>query len=522
MISWYKPISILALVIAILLCALYFYNSNRAPDDAFISLRYANHLAGGEGFHYNRGGERVEGFSSPLHVMLMSSAIALGASATHVSQFYSIFGAVLCVVLIAWWGQKRLGFWWGTLAALALACNPSLGYWSRGGLETTLFTALVTGTMIAAAEDKWKTMGFLAGLLAMTRPEGPIYWVALLLFILLRHRSNLKMFLVPGVVLISTWLPWFLFRILYFHDIVPNTYYAKMDGVRSALIKRGLVYVEGFMSRSEILIPMVLIGLGISATLWAHRSKRVTVPDWPLAAGCLACASLGFAVLAGGDHMNHARFLIPAIPLIMVLAAWSGAQLASLVPSTTGRIITGSVLSLVFLSQSVRIVSHDLRHPVYPLDRPIGLVEPLSDLSTPMFLRLGYRLKEVLPADSVIAVDPAGAIPFASELTTIDMHGLNDRQMAKRKGVALGHDRPGHGKGSGKMVLERKPDYILMRHSLNEDPLVVSEPGQYDLKSKPIREIWADETFHRDYEPIIIRLSETESYSIYRRRSLLP
>ena len=39
-----------------------------STDDAWISVRYAENLAAGEGFVWNPGGPRVEGFSNPLLV----------------------------------------------------------------------------------------------------------------------------------------------------------------------------------------------------------------------------------------------------------------------------------------------------------------------------------------------------------------------------------------------------------------------------------------------------------------------
>ena len=75
----YRSAAIILVTAIMLLSALFFYSSNRAPDDAYISLRYARNFAAGEGLRFNPGGERVEGFSSPLHVLAMGSALALGA-----------------------------------------------------------------------------------------------------------------------------------------------------------------------------------------------------------------------------------------------------------------------------------------------------------------------------------------------------------------------------------------------------------------------------------------------------------
>src|SRR3712207_3034780 len=50
-------------------------------DDAWISVRYAENLADGNGFVWNPGGPRAEGFSNPLLVALEAVAHAAGWSA---------------------------------------------------------------------------------------------------------------------------------------------------------------------------------------------------------------------------------------------------------------------------------------------------------------------------------------------------------------------------------------------------------------------------------------------------------
>ena len=518
----YRYTAIALLACAMLLSALFFYSSNRCPDDAYISLRYARNLSQGEGLVFNPGGELVEGFSSPLHVLLMGAAITLGAPPLQVSQFSSILGAILCVVVVAWWGQRRLGFWWGTFAALAVALNPSVGTWARGGLESTLFMALVVMALIAAAEERWKTMAVFAGLLALTRPEGLLYWLPLFLYTLYVLRRDYRAIGIPVLLTLGTYLPWFIFRVLYFHDILPNTYYAKMDGVRAAQTRRGLAYVGELLGRSEILIPMVLIGVALLAIGFRQRSQASRSWGWPPVAAGLASASVVFALLAGGDHMNHFRFLLPMIPLVMLLGAWAVSRLVAMVPHRPMRNALAAVLALVFLSQPIRIASHDLRHPYLPLDRPIGLVEPLDDRNIPRFFKLGIELKKMLPSDAVIAVIPAGAVPYASELTTIDMLGLNDRVIAKQPGVSMGSGRMGHEKGNGALVLDRRPDVIMMRNHINPIPGEPSQPDSTDFFYTPIREIWEKESFQLDYEPFVVRVDEKATYTLYRRRSSGP
>lgn len=49
-----------------------------ASDDAFITFRYAEHFARGDGLVFNVG-ERVEGYTDFLWALIIAAAIALGA-----------------------------------------------------------------------------------------------------------------------------------------------------------------------------------------------------------------------------------------------------------------------------------------------------------------------------------------------------------------------------------------------------------------------------------------------------------
>ena len=212
------------LVLVLVLASFNFYvirSSNRAPDDAYISLRYARHLAEGEGFRFNPGGENVEGFSSPLHVMTMAVLIRAGFDPLAVSQATSLLAALLTVMLTAWWGQRRLGPLWGTLAGAAVALHPGLSTWARGGLETTGFTLLVLILFVLGAEGRWRAAAAAAGLLAVTRPEGILYWAPLFgyaAFQVWREGRPLRGILPMGALAVALSLPWLVFRLAYFRD----------------------------------------------------------------------------------------------------------------------------------------------------------------------------------------------------------------------------------------------------------------------------------------------------------------
>ena len=215
--------------------------------------------------------------------------------------------------------------------------------------------------------------------------------------------------------------------------------------------------------------------------------------------------------------MKPHRFLQPAVPSLILLAAWAGRYLGGIAPSFTGRTVLTTFLALVFLSQPLRIFSHDLRHPNTPLDRPLGLVEPWSENSIGNWYKLGQKLRDVMPADATIALTPAGAIPFTCERTTFDMLGLNDREIAHLSAPSMGSGRMGHEKGNGQVILARKPDFILLRGRPNPEVGKTAPPDTELELLVPVFQIWKDENFHAKYEPFLVIIDEKTSFTVYRK-----
>ncbi len=501
-------------------------SSNEAQDDTYISLRYANNLAEGHGLRFNPGGDRVEGFSSPLHILSMAAAIKAGFEPRAVSQFSSLSAALLAVLALVLWGQHRFGILWGSAAGLALALNQGFSTWSRGGLETTGFALLVLLALIAAAEKRWWTMGVLAGLLALTRPEGALYWFPLFAYAVLAHRGEKRFLrdLFPAAfTALGIFLAWFLFRLAYFHDVLPNTFYAKMDGVRLAQVQRGLEYIVSFIRLSEIQVLLIMIGVG--GILYLVRGRTRSALDWRSwqvpGLGLVACAVI-FILSAGGDWMNQHRFLQPTVPILILLAVCAGRYIAGIARPFAGRAVFTVVMALVFLSQPLRIFSHDIRHPNTPLDRPLGLVEPWDESSNPsMYFHLGEKMRDIMSADATVALIPVGAFSFACGRTVIDMLGLNDREIAKMPVDSMGKGRMGHEKGSGSLVLARKPDFILLRNNINPEFGKIALPTRELVYLIPVIQIWNDETFHAEYEPFVVKIDEERSFTVYRRIALM-
>src|SRR5438093_11805461 len=115
-------------------------------DDAYISYRYAANLAHGLGPVYNAG-ERVEGYSNFLWMILSAATIRLGGEPQTWAPVVSAVAALLTLAIVLRSAHAR-GMNLLPVGIL-LAASPGFAAWATSGLETGLFTFALTGGMLA-------------------------------------------------------------------------------------------------------------------------------------------------------------------------------------------------------------------------------------------------------------------------------------------------------------------------------------------------------------------------------------
>jgi hypothetical protein len=121
-------------------------------EDMMISMRYARNLADGAGLVWNAGGERIEGFSNPLWVLVMAGAHLLPISELRTSLVIQALGAILLAVNLVFTarvaalasGGARLAV---VFAAAMTALYLPLNTWGLLGTEVSLLTLLLTAAM---------------------------------------------------------------------------------------------------------------------------------------------------------------------------------------------------------------------------------------------------------------------------------------------------------------------------------------------------------------------------------------
>jgi hypothetical protein len=474
----------------------------RGPfDDAYISFRYARHVAEGLGYVYNPG-ERVEGFTCFGWVTLLAGVAAAGLPVPVVAVALSGAAAIALLLLTA-----RLARVWSPssplwpLAAAVVAAHGSWAYFALTGMETTAFAALLTAALIACLRPgprQGPTVGLLLAAATLMRPEGFGYFLLAAAVLASEWRRKLLEVVASYAAVI---VPYTLWRWRYFGHLLPNTYYAKADG--HGLLVAGWVHLEQFFTLHAFwLVPVALVvlvrrrGLDLGARLFAA---------W------LAGAVVN-VLLVGGDAFAFFRFFLPVIPVGAVL-------LGELVQVAPPRLRWAGAAALV----AVTLAAELLPRVTLTASAPSNFRQVRSTAGVGRELvTIGRWLHDHLPPDTRLAVNPAGIIPYESGLPTIDMLGLTDAHIA-RQPLRVGSGARGHEKHDAGYVLDRRPDLIVPGlPALSSRPLRPEDLSRWFGRWFPFlpgdRELFASPRFGREYRGLSLAVAPGRYLTLFVRR----
>lgn len=487
-------------------------------DDAFISFRYARNLARGHGLVMNPG-ERVEGITNLLWTLLAAPVIAAGQDPARAAQFA---GAVLALALMVGafvFTERRLGGgWYSLVTPAAFAFNLAYMMESLSGLETLLFTALVFAAYVAFLEERrdgTRRPGLWAaccGVATLVRPEGMLVFALLAAYAgfgVWRGESSARLRRAAAVYTILV-VPLFVWRFAYYGAWLPNTFYTKV-GYTSAQLARGwrfLVYTVAFTITGPVLLAAGVMSAVALARPLRVPAAPVPVASWTrlltgrprdeaLAVACLLTAAyLLYVLLVGGDYEPTARFYLPVLGLLYLLFQEALRTLVLLF-ADAGRAVRALALAAVLAGGSLALARSE-DHFLQVLEQrgwPQARRQHHEQLRA-----IGEWLHDNTPPACVIAVSSIGALPYYADRPILDMMGLTDRHIGRRRVAGMGHGPAGHEKGDGAYVLSRHPDLIFF----DKGQLFAKEVGPEEVRAGARGvselEIAASPDFARDYE----------------------
>jgi arabinofuranosyltransferase len=440
-------------------------------DDAFISFRYAKNLATGYGLVFNRG-ERVEGYTNFLWVLLLAGAWKISSNLVLVSKTVGIFSNCL-TLLCSYHLCRMLRTKTGPLHGLALVLiGGSTAFVRSGfdGLETPLFTMLLCGGVLAylkglRASTAKKGEGWLAGsslifaLLVLTRPDGGLAYGLTWLHAAWRFRSCQKNLVIFSLPMLLLFLPYFAWRWHYYGFILPNTYYAKGPG-SIALYAHGAARIRNFLGKET---GGILIASAVGLSILLFPTLETTV------IGLAAGSRLIFTFWSGGVTAGYFHFLVPALPLIWILIEWVlYAWMQAAQQGTRGSFLLVSLFGLLFAGQVLDFVHYRSQY-----------IEPERVGLEHAHISLGCWLKANSPPGATVAVGDIGAIGYFSGLRVLDLDGLVDTHIAHLPGTFGTKTDPHY-------VLAQSPDFIVLRvRRCQPDPADVFLPADSAIFLEP-------------------------------------
>lgn len=463
---------------AIVLGLLWAWSLRWASDDAFISLRYAENFAHGHGLVFNIG-ERVEGYTDFLWVVLISLGIRLGLPAPELSIVLSLASFVGLLVLVTR-VSKRDSF---PLAVILTAASYTVASFATGGLETVFAAACVLLAFHLADADRPLGAG-LAGLAAaLSHPDHILFGGALGLAMLLSSRSirGALKFAAPFLLI---GLPWFIWRWRYYGDLMPNTYYAKSGG-DSYFTQGGTYLLVSAVGQGLLVIsPLAIAGWWSMRRTLFGRFVAIAVPLY-----------LFYVAKIGGDFMLG-RLLTPVFPLVF-LAAERGLATLPRLPAAILASLAIIPMHLVKPGEVYRGIADE--RTFTPMTQFSPMVIHANGFMVGKALHETFTAKDLHPTMGILAL---GMASYYSQLPTFDELGLTSRSVAHQ--LLFQRGRPGHEKFSTlQNIFEAGVE-------ISKLPL---DPEPYAALTRI--QIGPDQLFLRRADPVLMRAANAPNYALH-------
>jgi hypothetical protein len=244
-------------------------------------------------------------------------------------------------------------------------------------------------------------------LLAITRPEGVMFFIVLVSYRLFYRRSGKREVFQSVLLFIFLFGLFLIWRYQTYGYLLPNTAYIKIN-TSLWTIRLAFEWLLDFF----VLRPTFTLVLMVSIIILI-RERKLFDQQWSLIV-MIVGVIIAFVLYAGRDWMPFHRFLVPLVPIFAILISKTFASFQT----KLSRIV---VISLI---TSIGIFELFLGITVYQ-DQIIDF----GKFSTGL-LDAGKIIKQETHVDSTIAVEDAGALAYSSERMSIDILGLNNKYIA--------------------------------------------------------------------------------------------
>ncbi|MCC7049460.1 MAG: hypothetical protein IT562_22315 [Alphaproteobacteria bacterium] len=468
-----------------------------AWDDGAITLGFARTLARHGEIRPSLWSDRVEGYSTPLWMLINAGAYRVIQSPAGLLQFATSASLALNIASLAALFAILRRFAPVEVAGLLAAgwASQTVNFYeSVNGMEHPLLVLLLLiaflGYLDRASPRRYAVYAVASTLAVTVRWEA--LWFLLPFAINVAREDGLRRLWAPEHLL---WAAAFLgltaFRLAYFGDVLPNTIVAKSNFPYAALDMATAVgsRMGAALDIALLLFPLVALTGLLHACCGANRRWRAAPPPTrprptgAFVAALVVAAGLVFNIATGRNFGAPARLFAPALPLAFVCAAacigrcWAA-------PSPVVRF--GFMAALLVLNvAAVQGAYREMARLDAPAYMPQLTVANVASVVAPIDR---IRRRAGREAITVAAPDMGGLTLYGDHLRIVDLGLLCNRDLA-RTGL----------EGIEAIAIEREQADIIEAHAFWSAALADAE------------------LFYALYRPVIV-----QGIRFFVRRSLLP
>ncbi|MCJ7622942.1 MAG: hypothetical protein MUO76_05535 [Anaerolineaceae bacterium] len=443
----------------------------RTIDDSYITFRYARNLLSGEGFVYNPG-ERVLGTTTPLFTLLM---VGLGSVSGGVEAPFpwlalglnALADAVTCLML---WqlGRRLKAEWAGVAAGIIWAVAPYSVTFAIGGLETSVYVLLLTGTTLAYINHKQKWTAFCAALALLTRPDALILLGPLALDWFVRSIRS-KERVTPGAIIIFLLptLSWGIFATLYFGSPIPHSVQAKIAAYYLPPTAGFIRLLQHYATPLHQHNYLGSIGIGIGLVLFPFLFLVGARRAWQAETRILSWLLypwLYFAVFSISNPLIFRWYLTPPLPAYFLFILLGADQLLgrAFCSGFAGKAAPWRQWIPAVLLCMLPLISILTAWELHPDHGPNRAAPQMAWFKLEqLYQQVAEMISPELDSDTVLAAGDVGALGYFTGVQILDTVGLNSPQTLQYYPLDKRYYVSNYAIPT-KLILDEKPDWLVI------------------------------------------------------------
>jgi hypothetical protein len=393
-------------------------------DDPYITFRYAQNWANGNGLVFNVG-ERVLGTTAPLYALLLGVGARAGIDIPTLARCLTVTSIAVVGILIYRLLDHEGHSTAGVIAGLVTITHPLIG--DTQGFELNIFFAFVFGGAWAYKKNRPGFAGLLLATASLIRGDGLVPASLIGCHALVTDRHAFRMFTIAFLVPLTAVAA---AAYAYYGHPLPGTLEAKRAMGRSGFW-RTYLYGGARVAVLYTLMSPIMAIVPIVAVLGARQIGSVK--------SLLARGLVVWAVLIAGAYTamgipSAYNYYTQFIPCMAVLAGLGASSLKDRFNAIHPRAFVVAV-SVVVVAQ------------LWPAHRAITNPEPRYA----RYRAAAEELKAIVSDRERVAAVEIGIVGYFSSVDILDLVGLTEpriRPHLAEKDVAWG-------------VRELKPEYLL-------------------------------------------------------------